>query len=490
MKIRIAINGFGRIGRNALKIAHGRNDIEVVAINDLADNETLAHLLKHDSNYPSYEWCKSVQATSNGIIVDGKGIYSFSEKDPAKLPWKQLNVDVVIESTGFFNTVEAASSHIKAGAKRVVVSALLRGEGRTIVLGVNDDQISEVEDIVSNASCTTNCAAPVVGILEQSIGVKKAMLSTVHSYTTSQKLQDAPAHDLREARNAGTNIVPTVTGAAKGVAEVVPQLKGRFGGLSVRVPTPVVSIIDLTFVAKKSTSAEEVNNIFKEASKEPFYQGIVAVSEEPLVSSDYIGNSHSATVDLSLTEVVDGDLVRVVAWYDNEWGYSNRLVELSADVGRWAQESARRQTVNSAPAEPKLNVEPTANAAPSEPKTENANQQNQASTDASPNKKKRNRNKNKNKDANASSPQTQAQQESQPQQAQAPVATRASTGGGVDTQPAPNPAPTANSSEPAPEAPAQPEVQASATQDDPNSQQLQENLAEKLIAIEGTDYIN
>ena len=322
MKIRVAINGFGRIGRTAFKIAHARSDIEVVAINDLSDTKTLAHLLKHDSNYPAYEWAKSVEATSNGLIVDGKGVYVFSETDPRKLPWKQLNVDVVIESTGIFTSKQGASGHLDAGAKRVVISAPISGEGETVVLGVNDDTIGDISGVVSNASCTTNCVAPPLNILTDTVGVK----------------------NLREARAASENIIPSTTGASKAVSEVMPSTKGKFSGLSVRVPTPVVSLIDLVFVANKKTTKEEINKIFIDAAKDPFYQGIVGVSSEELVSSDYIGNSYSATVDLSLTDVVDGDLVKVVAWYDNEWGYSNRLVELTTDIGRYAWEDARRNS--------------------------------------------------------------------------------------------------------------------------------------------------
>jgi glyceraldehyde 3-phosphate dehydrogenase len=344
MKIRVAINGFGRIGRTAFKIAHARSDIEVVAINDLSDTKTLAHLLKHDSNYPAYEWAKSVEATSNGLIVDGKGVYVFSETDPRKLPWKQLNVDVVIESTGIFTSKQGASGHLDAGAKRVVISAPISGEGKTVVLGVNDDTIGDISGIVSNASCTTNCVAPLLNILTDTVGVKKSIMTTIHSYTASQRLQDAPHKSLREARAAAENIVPSTTGASKAVASVLPSTTGKFSGLSVRVPTPVVSLVDLVFVASKKTTKDEINKIFIDAAKDPFYQGIVGVSEEELVSSDYIGNSYSATVDLSLTDVVDGDLVKVVAWYDNEWGYSNRLVELTTDVGRYAWEDARRNS--------------------------------------------------------------------------------------------------------------------------------------------------
>ncbi|MBC7746592.1 type I glyceraldehyde-3-phosphate dehydrogenase [Pedobacter sp.] len=331
---KIAINGFGRIGRNAFKIAFNRSDLEIVAINDLTDTKTLAHLLKHDSNYGLYE--HSVSFDETGIIVNGKHIKIFSETDPAKLPWRDLEVDVVIESTGFFVDPAKARAHIDAGAKKVVISAPAKGEGAdTIVLGVNDDKLAGgVTDIVSNASCTTNCIAPVMGILESNFGVEKAMMTTVHSYTASQKLQDAPAKDLREARAAAENIVPTTTGASIAAAKALPALAGRFGGMSVRVPTPVVSLSDITLVTKRPVTVEEVNNVFKAAAKEAYYQGILDVTEEELVSSDFKGNSHSCIVDLPLTAVISGNLLKVVAWYDNEWGYSNRLVELTADIAK------------------------------------------------------------------------------------------------------------------------------------------------------------
>ena len=333
---RVAINGFGRIGRNAFKIAFERNDIEIVALNDLTDNKTLAHLLKHDSSYGEYQ--HEVTWGDDSLTVGGKTIKTFSETDPAKLPWGELGVDVVIESTGFFVDPAKARAHIDpAGAKRVIISAPAKGDGAdTIVLGVNDDRLKEpgVSDVISNASCTTNCIAPVMAVLENTIGVEKAMMTTVHSYTASQKLQDAPAKDVREARAAAENIVPTTTGASIATTLVLPSLKDRFGGLSVRVPTPVVSLSDITFVAKRDVTVEEVNKIFKEAAAQPYYQGILTVTEEELVSSDFRGNSHSCIVDLPLTAVTDGNLVKVVAWYDNDWGYSNRLVELTADVAK------------------------------------------------------------------------------------------------------------------------------------------------------------
>ena len=334
--VRIAINGFGRIGRNAFKIAFDRGDVEVVAINDLTDAQTLAHLLKYDSNYGIYD--KEVKSDDQNIIVDGKSIRVFAEKDPANLPWRDLGVDVVIESTGFFTNPEDARAHITAGARKVVISAPAKGEGaKTIVLGVNEDQLTVDDEIVSNASCTTNCIAPVMKVLEDNIGIDKAMMTTVHSYTASQKLQDAPAKDIREARSAAENIVPTTTGASKAAALTIPTLKGKFNGLSVRVPTPVVSLSDITAVTKRETSVEEINELFKRAAADPYYQGILDATEEELVSIDYRGNSHSSIVDLKLTDVIGGTLIKVVAWYDNEWGYSNRLVELTADLGKMGQ---------------------------------------------------------------------------------------------------------------------------------------------------------
>ncbi len=333
MKTKVAINGFGRIGRNAFKIAFSRNDIEVVAVNDLTDTKTLAYLLKHDSNYGTYD--KEVTYDDKHVIVDGHKVVVCAEKDPNLLPWKEMGVDVVIESTGRFTDKEGASGHINAGAKRVVISGPTKSEGvDTIVLGANDEKLENSTEIISNASCTTNSLGAVMAVLENTFGIEKSMLTTVHSYTASQVVQDAPAKDLREGRNAAENIVPTTTGAAIAVTLTLPQLKGKFDGLSVRVPTPVVSLSDVTAVLKKNVTVEEVNEAFKKAAKEPYYQGILGVSEEPLVSSDYIGNSHSGTVDLLLTKVVAGNLVKVMVWYDNEWGYSNRLVEVVADAGK------------------------------------------------------------------------------------------------------------------------------------------------------------
>lgn len=333
MKIRIAINGFGRIGRNAFKIAFDRSDCEIVAVNDLTDTKTLAHLLKHDSNYGLYE--HAVRADDKHIVVDSHKVVVLAEKDPSKLPWKDMNIDVVIESTGFFTSKEGAEQHITAGAKRVVISGPTKSDGvDTIVLGANDEKLADATEVVSNASCTTNSVAGLMSILDKTFGVEKAMLTTIHSYTASQRLQDAPAKDLREARSAAENIVPTTTGAAIAVAKTVPSMIGRFDGMSVRVPTPVVSLSDITLVLRRTTTVEEINNALRDAVAQPLYQGILDVSEEPLVSSDYIGNSHSGIIDLLLTNVVGGTLAKVVVWYDNEWGYSNRLVEQVADVGR------------------------------------------------------------------------------------------------------------------------------------------------------------
>jgi glyceraldehyde 3-phosphate dehydrogenase len=348
MKTKIAINGFGRIGRNAFKIAFERPDLEVVAVNDLTDTKTLAHLLKHDSSYGTYQ--HEVGSDDQNVIVNGQPIKVLAEKDPAALPWKDLGVDVVIESTGLFVDPAKARAHIDAGAKKVIISAPAKGDGAdTIVIGVNDDKLKDTGDVISNASCTTNCITPVAAIIESNFGIEKALMTTVHSYTASQRLQDAPAKDLREARAAAENIVPTTTGASIAAAKAMPALEGIFGGLSVRVPTPVVSLSDFAIVTKRAVTKEEVNEAFKKAAKEPYYQGILDVTEEELVSTDFIGNSHSAIVDLSLTNVVGGNLLKVVAWYDNEWGYSNRLVEITADTGKLLQEGNVKMMPNTTP---------------------------------------------------------------------------------------------------------------------------------------------
>ncbi len=329
---KIAINGFGRIGRNAFKIAFERPDIEVVAINDLSDPKTLAHLLKHDSNYGTY--AHEVSFDDQNIVVGGKKVKILSEPEPAKLPWKDMGIEVVIESTGLFDDPQKAKSHLDAGAKKVVLSAPATGDGAaTIIIGVNEDELSKAGDVVSAASCTTNCITPVMAVLQNEFGIEKALMTTVHSYTADQRLQDAPHKDLRRARNAAENIIPTTTGATIASAKALPILAGIFTGLSIRVPSQVVSLSDFTIVTKRPVTVDEVNSAFKKAAASPYYQGILAISEEPLVSSDFAGNSHSAIVDLALTQVVGGTLLKVVAWYDNEWGYSNRLVELAADIG-------------------------------------------------------------------------------------------------------------------------------------------------------------
>jgi glyceraldehyde 3-phosphate dehydrogenase len=331
--VKVAINGFGRIGRNALKILLERRDVQVVAINDITDAKTLAHLLKYDSSYGAYD--KKVSSTEDSIIINKREIPVFAEKDPINLPWRKLEADVVIESTGFFTDPAAARAHLNAGAKRVVISAPAKGEGaKTVVIGVNEEVVQEDDAIISNASCTTNCIAPIMKVLEDEYGIEKAMMTTVHSYTGSQRLLDAPAKDLREARSAAENIVPTSTGASKAAALTIPSLKGKFNGLSIRVPTPVVSLSDITAVIKRETTKEELVKLFKKITREPYYEGIIGVTEEELVSSDFVGDPRSCIVDLPLIDVVGGNMIKVVAWYDNEWGYSNRLVELAVDFGK------------------------------------------------------------------------------------------------------------------------------------------------------------
>lgn len=326
---KIAINGFGRIGRAALKIAFTKTDIEVVAINDLTDAKTLAHLLRYDTAYGRYQ--HTVDADEKSLIIDGKTIPVYAEPDPKKLPWGELGIDVVLECTGRFVTGDAMRAHIEAGAKKVILSAPAKegGDVPTFLLGVNDDKYTDATDVLSNASCTTNCIAPVAKIIQNAFGIEKALMTTIHSYTADQNLQDAPHKDLRRARAAAGNIVPTTTGAAIAVTEVMPELQGLFDGLAVRIPTIVVSLTDFTFLLKRDATIEEINDVLVKAAQEPQYQGIFTVTAEPLVSSDFIGNPYSSIADLSLTKVVGGNLVKIVAWYDNEWGYSNRLVEMA-----------------------------------------------------------------------------------------------------------------------------------------------------------------
>jgi glyceraldehyde 3-phosphate dehydrogenase len=328
---RIAINGFGRIGRSVLKAAwFDHPNFEVVAINDMADAPTLAYLLQYDTNYGM--WKVPVQAHGKDVLViGGKKIPVYAEKDPALLPWRKHAIDIAVESTGLFTNAEAAGGHLKAGAKRVVLTAPGKGGDIPVyVRGVNDQELkADTRAIISNASCTTNCVAPVTAVIDEVFGIKKAILTTVHSYTASQALVDGPKKDLREGRAAAENIVPTTTGAAIAVTKTLPQLEGKFDGLSVRVPSSTVSLSDMVFVLKKKTTKEEINEALSRASRTPRWKGILGVSVEPLVSSDYRGDSRSSIVDAELTTVIDGDLVKVVAWYDNEWGYSNRLAEMA-----------------------------------------------------------------------------------------------------------------------------------------------------------------
>lgn len=325
--IKIAINGFGRIGRPSLKIIQEMDDIEVVAINDLSSVEDLAYLLKYDSAYGVYE--KEVSHDKSNLIVDGKKIPVISEKDPSNLPWSDMGVDVVLECTGFFTKREGAQWHIKAGAKKVVISAPVKDDTiKTFVMGVNSDEITEKEDIISNASCTTNCLAPMVKILDDKFGVDKALMSTIHSYTSTQSTVDRAAKDHRKGRAAAQSIIPSSTGAAIATELVIPEISGNFDGMAYRVPTLVGSASDLTVVVKKDVTEDEINNAFREAEKNEF-KGLVQATDEELVSHDIVGNPHSSIVQTDLTKVVGGNLVKVVGWYDNEWGYSNRLVELA-----------------------------------------------------------------------------------------------------------------------------------------------------------------
>ncbi len=338
--IRVAINGFGRIGRNAFKVAledHAQ-DIEIVAINDLTEPAVLAHLLKYDTAYG--HWDRQIDIESQNLIVDGKNYPIIAEKDPTKLPWNQFSVDVVIESTGRFTDEEGMKQHLSAGAKKVVLSSPAKGGNiGTFLIGVNHRNY-QGQQLVNNASCTTNCIAPVAAIIQQAFGIQKALMTTVHSVTAEQNLVDGPppggkSTDLRRARAAYCNMIPTTTGAAIAVTEAIPELKGLFDGRAIRVPTIVGSISDFTFLLKRKSSIEEVNNVIKQACADPRWSGIVAWTEEPLVSSDIIGRSESSIVDLSLTQIVDGDLLKIFAWYDNEWGYSNRLVEQVINVGKF-----------------------------------------------------------------------------------------------------------------------------------------------------------
>lgn len=335
-KIRVAVNGFGRIGRAFLKIAWEREDIEIVAVNDLGSIESLSYLLRHDTVYRN--WGHKVETKDGNLVIDGKEVKFISEKDTTKLPWKDLNIDVVVESTGLFTSFDKAKFHIDCGAKKVVISAPSKGgegsvHGETILLGVNEDKFGTC-DITSNASCTTNAASPLIAILHESIGIEKAVLNTVHGYTATQALVDGPSKkDLREGRAAAQNIIPSSTGAAIAVTEAFPVLKGLFDGISIRVPVPAGSIVDITFIAKRDTTKEEVNEIMKKAALNPHWSNLFAVTEDNLVSSDILGESHPCIADLEMTRVVGGNLVKVLGWYDNEMGYTHTLIDHVVKTG-------------------------------------------------------------------------------------------------------------------------------------------------------------
>jgi len=332
--IKIAINGFGRIGRPTFRrIIDNHPDLEVVAINDLTDNKTLAHLLKYDSVYRGYG--KSISFSKDGISVEGKEFRVFAEKEPEKLPWKDLNVDIVLECTGYFTDLEGAKKHIKAGAKKVIISAPAKSEEiPSYVLGVNEQKFdSKKDEIMDMGSCTTNCLAPIAKVLHENFKIKKGFMTTIHSYTNDQRILDLPHKDLRRARAAALNIIPTTTGATKAIGKVIPELEGKLDGIAMRVPTPTVSIVDLIVEVENPTTTEEVNEVFKKAAKTKELQGILRVEEEPLVSADYIGDSFSAIVDYSLTMVKD-NLIKVVGWYDNEYAYACRLADFAEYVGK------------------------------------------------------------------------------------------------------------------------------------------------------------
>jgi len=328
MAVKVGINGFGRIGRNIFRAAkkHGAGEIEFVAVNDLTSANTLAHLLKYDSNFGIYEG--EVRAGDNQIIVDGKSIRVLAIRNPAELPWKDLGIDIVIESTGFFTAREDASKHLDAGAKKVIISAPAKNPDLTVVMGVNHRNYNpESHHIISNASCTTNCLTPVAKVVMDNFGIVKGLMTTIHSYTNDQSILDAPHNDLRRARAAAVSMIPTSTGAAKAISEVVPELKGKMDGMAIRVPTPNVSLVDVVFHLEKNTTKEELNSALRNAAENEL-KGVLQYTEEPLVSKDFNGNPHSSIVDGLSTNVIDGNMAKVLSWYDNEWGFSNRVVDL------------------------------------------------------------------------------------------------------------------------------------------------------------------
>jgi glyceraldehyde 3-phosphate dehydrogenase (phosphorylating) len=328
LSVRVGINGFGRIGRNVFRAAYeGGADIEWLALNDLVDPKTIAHLLRYDSNYGPFPG--DVEATDAGIRVSGKEIRVLAERDPASLPWEELGADVVIESTGLFTDRENASKHLEAGAKKVVISAPATDPDVTVALGVNfeDAYDRDQHQVISNASCTTNCLAPIAKVLHETVGVRHGLMTTIHAYTADQRLQDMPHRDLRRARAAAVNLIPASTGAAKAIGLVIPELNGKLHGMAVRAPVPTGSVVDLTVEAERETSVEEVNEAMKAAAEGPM-RGLLQYTEDPIVSSDIVGNSSSSILDSQLTSVMDGTMVKVISWYDNEWGYSNRVVDL------------------------------------------------------------------------------------------------------------------------------------------------------------------
>lgn len=327
-KVKVAINGFGRIGRNAFKIAEEKDvNFEIVAINDITDPETLAHLLKYDSCFGIFD--AEVEAEGGAIVINGRKVHISAHRNPEEIPWGEMGVDVVIECTGLFTKKEDAARHLKAGAKRVILSAPGKEEDITIVMGVNEEKYDpKSHRIISNASCTTNCLAPFAKVVDQEFGIERGMMTTVHSYTNDQKILDLPHKDLRRSRAAALSMIPTTTGAAKAVSLVLPQLKGRLTGLAVRVPTPTVSLTDMVFILRKETTAEEVNEAFRKAAEGPM-KGILGVCDEPLVSVDFRKDPRSSIVDALSTMVLDGTMLKVLSWYDNEWGYSNRIVDLT-----------------------------------------------------------------------------------------------------------------------------------------------------------------
>ena len=331
MTVRVGINGFGRIGRQSLKaILERAPDLEVVAVNDLVETSMNALLFKHDSTYGAYHG--TVEHTDDALIIDGREIKVLQVKDPAALPWGDLGVDLVLESTGLFTDAEKAAAHLSAGAKKVIISAPAKGEDITIVLGVNEGAYDpDRHNVISNASCTTNCLAPAAKVVHDTFGIERGLMNTIHSYTNDQRILDVAHKDPRRARSAGQNIIPTTTGAAKALALVIPDLKGRFDGFSLRVPTPTVSVVDFTATVRRSTTVEELNDAFRAAAAGPL-DGILGVSDEPLVSTDFRGDSRSSIVDAESTMVLGGDMVKVIAWYDNEWGYSCRIADLVAFV--------------------------------------------------------------------------------------------------------------------------------------------------------------